>query len=136
MSNLPVFIDLIRSRILTIPAVIQRGFTAKTIYRQFIMQKKKEDITFPCMSLCYDLDRREKWAAIDGLKLYISIHTKVFEDATVIFDAVVDSLHLFMDASTCVTVYRCWHEGGPPIPMYDDKLNCWEVTMEFSVAVG
>lgn len=136
MSNVPGFIDLIRNRILTIPIVIEKGFTKRTLYKQFLSQLKPGTVKYPCMTIAYDMDRREKWAAIDSLKLFITIHMDVFEETMGVVDAVVDSLHQFMDASTCVTVYKCWHEGGPPAPIYNSETNRWEAVLEFDASIG
>lgn len=136
MSNVPLFIDLVRDRMLTIPLVIEKGFIKKTLYKRFVSQMKPETVKYPCMTLCYDMDKRGVWAPVDDLKLYLTVHMDVYEDMMPIVDAVVDSLHLFMDASTCVTVYKCWNCGGPPAPMYNEKTNRWEATLEFDVSIA
>lgn len=136
MADVMRFVDLVRNRMLSDVQIIGAGFTKKSMYRQFLSQKKPDEITYPCMTICYDRDQREKWAAIDKLTLYISLHTKTFEDTVQAVEYVINLLHDFKDASTCVTVYHCWHEGGPPVPMYNKELNCWEATLGFSVSIG
>jgi len=136
MSKVPQFIDHIREVILATPIFLQKGFTEQTLYRRYLPQIKAETIQYPCMTLTYDMDMRAKWAPIDYLRLYLTIHMKTFEDVAVILDALADTLHDHKYADCYITIYRLWLEGGPPAPIYDQMTNKWWARLEFSASIA
>lgn len=137
-KTIPTYIDMIRDRLLAQADLVAAGFTKRTVYKQFLDGLKTTNIVYPCLTISTDRDGREVWAAIDELKLYITVHMDEYSDAETVVNAVIDSLHLFNGTSTdrTVTVYYTWYKGGPPTPMWNAKRGKWEAIMRFDSSIG
>jgi hypothetical protein len=137
MANITVFINLYRDTIVNMSEFQAVGLTKKDINARYEPQTKDRNPTeYPAIALYYDFNQRERWAPIDNLNLFIKISMKQFEQVRTLAEAIRNKFHMFMDGSTCVTVYKSFLNGGDPQPIFNDKLNAWEVILEFEIAIG
>jgi len=137
MANITVFINLYRDIIINMAEFQAAGLTKKDINSRFAPQTKdRRPEQFPAVSLYYDFNQRERWAAIDNLNLFIKISMKEFEQVRTLAEAIRNKFHMFQDATTCITVYKSFLNGGDPQPIYNETLNTWEAILEFEIAIG
>lgn len=147
MSKIPILIDNLRTKLLTNEDLVGYGFTKQNIYRRFNPKAKKETVVWPTITISYDPNSREKWAAIDNIQVFFELRLKDYDDALAVIDLVGDILHMYRYSGGCVnesdsslstyiTIYKCWLEGGPPAPIFYQEENAWGTTLEFSVALA
>lgn len=134
MADLPGFVTHVQDLILAATWFASQGFSQQTIYRQFLPQVK--DPIYPCISLSYRVENREIFADIDQGTLFVGVHSKDFGQADTVGKLLNDALHLHTFSEEGLIVYKCHARGGPPQPIFNAQLNCWEALLEFEFAVG
>ncbi len=134
MANMPAFVTQIQGIVSAAEWFATQKFTRQTIYKQYLTQVK--DPVYPCITIAYLLDKREVFADIDTGTLILGIHAKEYGTPEQVSKLLNDTLHLKTFATDDVILYMCHAKGGPPQPLFNSQLNCWEVLNEFEIKVG
>jgi len=128
------FLDYIRDKMAVEAWFTAKGFTPKTVYRQFLATVK--DPEYPCITLCIEPDTREIFADIHELTLYVGVHSKRYRDVEETINAIGNLLHAKPDADENITIWKINVVGGSKIPQFDKTLGIWEAFLELDCSVG
>jgi urate oxidase len=134
MSDTTAFIKYIKRRLSGANWFTTQGFTNQQVYRQYLPQVKQP--VFPCLTLSYEVDKREVFADVDDLCLFVSVHAKDFDTAEQVAKLISDTLHKHTYSDDQLTIYKCHDVGIPTVPSFNKDLNCWEAVVEFDCQVG
>ncbi len=134
MANMPAFILRIQNKVSQAQFFTDEGFAPEAVYKQYLPQVKQP--IYPCISLAYEIDKRELFADIDNGKLYAGVHCKEFNQAERIGHQLSDLIHQSLYSGDDCIVYFARYVGGPPTPIFNTMLNCWETICEFEVRIG
>lgn len=136
-DNVALLIDHVRDLILASAPLAEFQFTKQTLYRVYPSQKKPSDIGARCIVLSYDLDMRQKWAPIDDIRFNLSPYTSNPDELPRLISLLIELLHMHACVTTTgLVIYKMWHEGGPPSPMFDKEKNMWTTVLQFSASIA
>lgn len=137
MANISAFIDVVRDIIVVMPEFVAAKLGKEDISRRFNPQvKDRKPNEFPAIALVYDFNNRERWAPIDNTNFLIQIEMKDFDDTRILAEAIRDKFDQFMTSKPGIIVYKMWHNGGDPQPIYNEKHNSFFSILKFETRLG
>jgi hypothetical protein len=112
----------------------EKGFTKQSIFKQFLPQNKEPN--WPCITIAYELDKRDVGLGTDEGALYITVHSKDFNFPDEVAQLINNALHDKKHSNDDFVLYQCFATGNATTPIFNQKWNNWESVCEFSFKVG
>jgi len=134
MADAPALLKYVKQRIAQTAWFLTEGFTNQQIYRQYLPQVKNP--IYPCQTLSYETDKRETFADVDTVHLFVSVHSKEFDFVERVSKLISETMHTHTYSDDSLIIYKCIDVGIPTVPSFNKDLNVWESVVEFECLIG